>query len=384
MIGRADIDDRVREWGLPEQVVEKDYVLGWLLWGIGRHPELRRSWAFKGGTCLKKCYIETYRFSEDLDFTVLPGGPLLPEEVKPMLREILIAVAEESGIDFAVREPYLRTRPDGRSVEGRVYYRGPRNDPSAGRVKLDLSAAELIVRPPVLRPIAHRYPDALPTSGDVRCYSFEELFAEKLRALGERGRPRDLYDVVNLFRRPGSRAHPDDIRSALQEKCRSKGVPVPTFASIAAAGSDELAAEWDNMLGHQLPELPPFESFWQELPSLFDWLEGRSVPEELERIPYGRDEDATWTPPETVRLWGTPFSLESVRFAGRNRLCVELGYQGTIRVIEPYSLRWTKAGNLLLYGIRVDNRQIRAYRVDRIQSVRVTTRPFQPVWAVQL
>lgn len=30
---------------------------------------------FKGGTCLKKCYIETYRFSEDLDFTVLPGGP---------------------------------------------------------------------------------------------------------------------------------------------------------------------------------------------------------------------------------------------------------------------------------------------------------------------
>jgi len=31
------------------------------------------SWAFKGGTCLKKCYFETYRFSEDLDFTLTEG-----------------------------------------------------------------------------------------------------------------------------------------------------------------------------------------------------------------------------------------------------------------------------------------------------------------------
>jgi len=38
----------------------------------------------QGGTCLKRCYIETYRFSEDLDFTVLPGGPFRPEDVEPL------------------------------------------------------------------------------------------------------------------------------------------------------------------------------------------------------------------------------------------------------------------------------------------------------------
>ena len=38
MISRADIDDRVRLWGLREDVVEKDYVLGWVLWGIGTDP----------------------------------------------------------------------------------------------------------------------------------------------------------------------------------------------------------------------------------------------------------------------------------------------------------------------------------------------------------
>src|SRR6185437_1169255 len=72
VIGRPDIVERVSGWQLTEEVIEKDYVLGWLLWGIGADPVLGDQWVFKGGTCLKKCYIETYRFSEDLHFTVLP------------------------------------------------------------------------------------------------------------------------------------------------------------------------------------------------------------------------------------------------------------------------------------------------------------------------
>ncbi len=89
MIGRADIDDRVRAWGLREDVVEKDYVAGWERWGIGGDPFLGRTWIFKGGTCLKKGYIETYRFSEDLDFTVLEEGPVEPEAVLEAVGRVL-------------------------------------------------------------------------------------------------------------------------------------------------------------------------------------------------------------------------------------------------------------------------------------------------------
>jgi len=78
LIRHAEIVARVAEWQLSHAVIEKDYVLGWLLWGIGSDPRLQDCWVFKGGTCLKKCYFETYRFSEDLDFTVLPGGPVTP------------------------------------------------------------------------------------------------------------------------------------------------------------------------------------------------------------------------------------------------------------------------------------------------------------------
>ena len=139
MIGRADIDDRVRTWGLREDVVEKDYVLGWVLWGIGADSLLGRTWIFKGGTCLKKCYIETYRFSEDLDFTVLEDGPIEPEEVLAAVERVLDRVSQESGIDFAVRPPICRSRPSGASAEGRLYYRGPRNAPGPASIKLDLT-----------------------------------------------------------------------------------------------------------------------------------------------------------------------------------------------------------------------------------------------------
>lgn len=383
MINRPAIQDRVREWGLTEQVVEKDYVLGWVLWGIGTDPLLSAAWVFKGGTCLKKCYIETYRFSEDLDFTVLPRGPLQPEQLRDIIGTMLARVHEASGIVFDAQAPVFRSLPSG-SVEGRVYYRGPLQTRQPARIKLDLSGSETVIRPSVLRRISHPFPDELPEPAEVRCYAFDELFAEKIRAMGERGRPRDLYDIVNLFWRHDLRAQPDLIRTALGEKCETKGVPLPTYATLLSSPHRaELESEWDNMLRHQLPVLPPFEQFWDALEALFGWLEGRSVPEELAPIGVGADEDEGWSPPPTIWNWGAGVPLETIRFAGANRLCVDLDYQGRRRVIEPYSLRRTRTGNLLLHAIRADDRQHRAYRVDRMAGVTVTTRPFRPVYRVE-
>ncbi len=70
MIDRSEILAVASDLSLSSDVVEKDYVLGWLLAGIYANAELSAAWIFKGGTCLKKCYFETYRFSEDLDFTI--------------------------------------------------------------------------------------------------------------------------------------------------------------------------------------------------------------------------------------------------------------------------------------------------------------------------
>lgn len=385
MISRAAIDQRVREWGLRHDVVEKDYVLGWLLWGIGHDPVLSEAWVFKGGTCLKKCYIETYRFSEDVDFTVVPGGPVEPADVEPLLAGVLQRVGDESGIDFGVRAPLLRSRKIAGTAEGRVYYRGPLAAPSAASVKLDLSASEVVARSTVGRPIAHPFePELLPAPAGVLCYGFEEVFAEKLRAMGERSRPRDLYDIVNLYRRDDLRLRRDEVRAILEEKCAHKGIPVPSFAAIETSGRvPELESEWENMLAHQLPALPPLEQFWGELQSLFAWLAGAEIPAAPPTFALAADEDSSWTPPPTITAWGSRVPIEGIRFAAVNHLCVELGYDGSTRLIEPYSLRRTRDGNLVLHSLRADSKAHRSYRIDRIQSARATTVPFTPTYAVE-
>jgi predicted nucleotidyltransferase component of viral defense system len=88
VIERREILDVAGELGLQPQVVEKDYVLGWLLAGIYNQADLKATWVFKGGTCLKKCYLETYRFSEDLDFTLTDESHLDVAFLKSAFAEV--------------------------------------------------------------------------------------------------------------------------------------------------------------------------------------------------------------------------------------------------------------------------------------------------------
>ena len=202
-MSQTELNERVQRWGMRPEVVEKDCVIGWVLWGIGSDPDLNDWWAFKGGTCLKKCYLGDYRFSEDLDFTSLPGGTAAAPAVLTVLTRMLQRVSDESGIDFQSREPRFAMRDNGTSAEGRIYYRGPRGAHEVSRIKLDVTTtdAERVVCPTVWLPVSHEYSDDLPEQVSVRCYSLEEIFAEKVRVLGDRCLLRDLYDVVNLFRR---------------------------------------------------------------------------------------------------------------------------------------------------------------------------------------
>ena len=100
MIARQDILDRAADWGLRPDVVEKDYVLGWILSVIGQNPETSTTWVFKGGTCLKKCYYETYRFSEDLDFTLLSEAEYSVEGLRGTLTRLTVECTDQSGIQF--------------------------------------------------------------------------------------------------------------------------------------------------------------------------------------------------------------------------------------------------------------------------------------------
>jgi predicted DNA-binding transcriptional regulator YafY len=81
-------------------------------------------------------------------------------------------------------------------------------------------------------------------------------------------------------------------------------------------------------------------------------------------------------------------SLDRVRFAAVNRLCVELEYQKEsgereTYLIEPYSLRATSQGDILLYGVKLPSGEIRSFRTDRILGVRSSEIAFTPRYQVE-
>ena len=100
MIGKAELISAANHLALRPDVVEKDYALGWVLAGISVHEELRESWVFKGGTCLKKCFFETFRFSEDLDFTLRDAAHLDDEFLKRVFSEISEWVYDACGLEL--------------------------------------------------------------------------------------------------------------------------------------------------------------------------------------------------------------------------------------------------------------------------------------------
>ncbi len=396
MITIDEIRETAAKVQLTNMVVEKDYALGWLLWGIHHHPVAGKDWIFKGGTCLKKCYFETYRFSEDLDFSFIGNSRPTVDELTNILNEVSENVQEASGIEFpkaSVQFEIFKNPRGSLSIQGGIKYRGPVR-PQVGlaqmpRIKIDITLDEPLVNPAVIRGVDHPYSDRPQNGISVLSYDYEEVFAEKVRALAQRLRPRDLYDVIHLYRRMDLNPNQSKVRSVLQSKCDLRDIAPPTLASIETHENRKfLESEWETQLKHQIPILPNFDSFLSELPDVLNWIQGEEA-EELEIIGMNdgaeQELNVKYESTENILLVGQLTSfLDRIRFAAANRLKVRLGYSDEFRVIEPYSLARSSDGNLLLRAVRSDSGETRSYRWDRIQSVEVTQGAFTPKYIVEI
>ena len=92
MISTAEVQRIAGALGLEPRVIDHDYVLGSYLCFLGIQSTVQEKWLFKGGTALRKCYFEEYRFSEDLDFTVL--GMISVESLRDVLRSANTAMQD--------------------------------------------------------------------------------------------------------------------------------------------------------------------------------------------------------------------------------------------------------------------------------------------------
>lgn len=275
---RTRLQEARRRLGIPWEVLERDYVLSWVLVGISQTPALRDTLAFKGGTVLRKCYFQNYRFSEDLDFTGIGDVPR-GGDLEGVVRTACVAAEASLNVYAPVEiscERYIEREPHPGGQEAfTIRARLPWQSRPQTRVLVEITVDEPVLWPTMRRRIIHDFGEVL--DAEVQVYALEEVVAEKLRAILQqidllerrgwsRSRGRDYYDLWRVLGACRDRMDLTNFSRLLREKCAVRGV---SFAGPDDFFDDRMLAyvreTWEQWLGPLVPGLPSFETVLGQL-----------------------------------------------------------------------------------------------------------------------
>jgi len=263
LIGLREVQRLAYQTKVAEQTIERDYVLTWMLAEIARHPSLGQDIIFKGGTAIKKLFFEEWRYSEDLDFTLYK--PSSPETLVTALNDVGIACKKNAGLEIAVSSQEVRRNGHLRSLTVYLSYLGPlRRTRRRRKLKVDITADEIIVETPIHRPIIQVYSDEYTPAVSVLTYPLDEILAEKMRTLLQRTEPRDLYDVWMLLSNYKNEFDLMRAQHIFGEKCRFKGITV-SDNFLSGRRAERFAAAWDRRLREQVEDLPSINAVMRQM-----------------------------------------------------------------------------------------------------------------------
>ncbi len=258
MLTRADLIRLARREDIGLGRLEHEYVILCLLDTLASVP-LGDDLALKGGTALRQFYFPDWRYSEDLDFSSLL--PLDATELEIAIECWFAHTEEVHTISLRLRRFH---RADG-TARLRGQYRGPLEHPAP--VLFDFTLDEPILLPPVRRPVvASPFPAPPPV---VLVYTLEELLAEKMRSILQRGKARDYYDVWRLLKEGSDHFDAPLVRAILPRKCAVKDVTPLLVNFLTPSTIEEARPYWDSDLAPLIVgALPPFDNVVAELCSL--------------------------------------------------------------------------------------------------------------------
>jgi hypothetical protein len=166
---------------IPDVQVEQDLVLSRLIVEFARHPLLGNELVFRGGTCFHKLWLDRpWRYSEDLDYVRRTDGGI--GEIFDAIRTVAANVGFEKITTHVGRHPKVKLRSN--FVSGATL-----------QVKVEMNTFERSpARPTVTRPFAVTSP-WFTGEAEVPTFAIEELTATKIRALFQRRKGRDLFDL---------------------------------------------------------------------------------------------------------------------------------------------------------------------------------------------
>ena len=247
LIDKRELLEKARERNLSLVMIEKDYVLGWALFGFSRVPSL----VFKGGTALSKIYFaETWRLSEDLDFSLIEGEW---DDLKHPLPKLLKALAKECGIDFRLANVFGNPG----YLQLKIQYAGP-----IGRnwIKVDIRKDDL-VDTPENKKVARAYSDY--PDFTLRVENLAEICASKIRTLIERRKCRDYFDLWKLL---GLEIDVERMKRILPKKLAVKGLTTVDLVRMFPDDLPEtLQPYWDRELSRLVEPVPEMSVVLEEL-----------------------------------------------------------------------------------------------------------------------
>ncbi len=258
MIKPGEIQKKARVVSVRDQQIEKDYILSWILQGVAMHNELSKMIAFKGGTVLKKVYFEDYRFSEDLDFTLL-NDEISNQQIFDYFNVVFDYVKEEANIPLEIIDD--NEHEDG-GINFYISYIGPLGGMGTNkRVKVDISRSEQLQFEPISQDVFLTYSDQ--EEHKLFCYTLEEILVEKLRSVMQRMQARDFYDIWYLFEMNGLKI--DFYISEFNAKCESKKVNPQDFFKKLEQRLPQYKARWQKSMKEQIQDLPNFDKVVREV-----------------------------------------------------------------------------------------------------------------------
>ena len=258
MIKPGEIQNMAREVGVRDQQIEKDYIISWILQGIAKHDRLSKSISFKGGTVLKKVYFEDYRFSEDLDFTLL-YNKISNNQIFKWFKEVFEYVRDEANIPLEIIDN--NEHEDG-GINFYISYVGPLGGFGANKkVKVDISRSEILAFEPIKQKVFLGYTDQ--EDHELLCYPLEEIIVEKMRSMMQRMQARDFYDIWYLLEIHGMDI--DFYVSEFRSKCEGKGINPGDFHIKLEQRLPQYKGRWQSSMADQIQDLPNFDEVEREV-----------------------------------------------------------------------------------------------------------------------
>jgi len=247
---------------IPESVLERDYCIAWFLIALSKTP-LREKLAFKGGTALKRCHFTDYRFSEDLDFTLLKETTF--DELKKDLEIVYAKTKTISGITFRFEREDSQSHQNSYSFY--LAYDGPLPNTTSGKeIKADITIKEHLAHPIVDAYVLKSYPEYsdLHEGATIRAYSLQEIATEKTVALLDRARtePRDLFDLWHLTTKTKS-VDLAELIEGIKAKLVFRKKTIDETRTEFEKKEARLRKTWDSRLSAQMSDLPEFDGVFR-------------------------------------------------------------------------------------------------------------------------